>query len=32
MTSAVKDVFEMARLENLFEIFDTREAALGDLV
>ncbi|MEE8209300.1 MAG: STAS domain-containing protein, partial [bacterium] len=32
MTSAVKDVFEMARLESLFEIFETREAALGDLV
>ncbi|MFQ5893749.1 MAG: STAS domain-containing protein [Nitrospinota bacterium] len=32
MTTAVKDVFEMARLESLFEIFDTREAALEDLV
>ncbi len=32
MTPAVKDVFEMARLEGLFDIFDTREAALGDLV
>lgn len=32
MTSVVKDVFEMARLENLFAIFDTRETALEDLV
>jgi anti-sigma B factor antagonist len=32
MTPAVKDVFEMARLENIFDIFETREAALGDLV
>lgn len=32
MTAAVKDVFEMARLESLFEIFESREAALKDLV
>lgn len=32
MTPAVKDVFEMARLEGLFEIFDSREAAMQDLV
>lgn len=32
MTAAVKDVFEMARLESLFEIFESREAALQDLV
>ncbi len=32
MAPAVKSVFRMARLESLFEIFDTREAALEDLV
>lgn len=31
MTPAVKDVFEMARLESLFEVFESREAALKDL-
>ncbi len=31
MTAAVKDVFEMARLDSLFEVFETREAALKDL-
>ncbi len=32
MLPAVESVFRMARLESLFEIFDTREAALEDLV
>jgi anti-sigma B factor antagonist len=31
MTDPVKDVFEMARLESLFKIFETREAAMQDL-
>lgn len=32
MTAAVRDVFEMARLESLFDIYESREAALKDLV
>jgi anti-sigma B factor antagonist len=32
LTPALKDVFELARLESLFDIFGTPEAALGDLV
>jgi anti-sigma B factor antagonist len=31
MTPAVKDVFEMARLDSLFDIYETREAALEGL-